>query len=535
MTFERVLLAWIAPLAALAVFAGAMWVRGVRVSRARRWSLDLAHRAAAHGRWSPPLLGIAACFALLAMAGPRWGTRVVTAETKALNIVLAIDISRSMLAEDAQPSRLERAKREARRLVHDLSGDRIGLIAFAGGSYILSPLTVDGSALQLWLDALEPDIASAGGTELSRALRQGHDLLFGARDVADRVLVVFSDGESHDSLPVAVAEAARLDRDGVRLILVAQGGREPVPIPVRDATGAVVGQQRDPMGRVVRTARRDDILSGIADAAHGVVVAADVNDQAGAVRDLVADYQRVPQSATSETRNVSRAWIPALVALLLLLGQTVSRRSLALVSVTLAVGAPALAAQAPANLADAAWRRGDVREATGRYLEQVRRGEGGDTTWYNLGTAAMAAGDTSLARAGLERAAQSLEPGVRFRARHNLGLLELRLASRDTARRREHLEAAIRQYRESLLLQPGDAAAQWNLELALRLMPPAPPPTGGGSGGGGAPDDPAPAPGMSAAQARHLLNSIAEAERETRRGQVRRNRQAVETRGRREW
>ena len=78
--------------------------------------------------------------------------------------MFAVDISRSMLAEDVQPNRLQRAIRESRRLIQDLEGDRLGLIAFAGRSYILSPLTVDGGAIRMYLDALDPDLASEGGT-----------------------------------------------------------------------------------------------------------------------------------------------------------------------------------------------------------------------------------------------------------------------------------------------------------------------------------------------------------------------------------
>src|SRR5574341_1032652 len=102
-----------------------------------------------------------------------------------------------MLAEDASPNRLARAVREARRLVQDLEGDRVGLIAFAGASYILSPLSADASAIALFLDALDPEIASAGGTALVPALRQGGELLGATTEVTDRVLVVFTDGEAH--------------------------------------------------------------------------------------------------------------------------------------------------------------------------------------------------------------------------------------------------------------------------------------------------------------------------------------------------
>src|SRR2546422_10754432 len=89
------------------------------------------------GRFGPTALSLAAFLGVAALAGPRWGEEKIVAETRGLSLVLAVDISRSMLAEDVSPSRLARALREARRLVQDLDGDRLGLVAFAGSSYIL--------------------------------------------------------------------------------------------------------------------------------------------------------------------------------------------------------------------------------------------------------------------------------------------------------------------------------------------------------------------------------------------------------------
>ncbi len=244
MSFDSAFVLWTAPAVGIVALLMALWARGARVSHARRWSRTLAVRARRLGRSSPFALGVAALAATAALAGPRWGSRVVEAETKGLNLVIAVDISRSMLAEDVAPSRLERAKRQARRLVYDLGGDRVGLIAFAGQSFALAPLTVDGSALHLLIDALDPEFTSAGGTELTTVLDMGRDLLFAGDPVADRVLVVFTDGESHDSLSAVVSAAERLRRDRVRLVLVAEGGIEPVPIPVREPDGTLVGYQR---------------------------------------------------------------------------------------------------------------------------------------------------------------------------------------------------------------------------------------------------------------------------------------------------
>jgi len=335
MAFDAPVVLLLAPLLGGAVWFAAAWARRVRVRRAAAWAAETARAARAAGRWSPTALSVAAFLGAVALAGPRWGEEKIVAETRGLNLVFAVDISRSMLAEDARPSRLGRAVREARRLAQDLDGDRLGLIAFAGSSYILSPLSVDASAISLYLDALDPDVASEGGTALAPALRQGRELLGAGTSYADRVLVVITDGEAHDSLPDVLAQAQRLHHDGVHVILVPEGGRSPVRIPRRDDRGVLQGWQQDEAGQDVATWRRDDVLGAVADAAQGAIVSAELPDQAGAVRDLVAAFKRSRSSESHSEQGRPRAWIALLAATALLLGASVARRTASLIGILL--------------------------------------------------------------------------------------------------------------------------------------------------------------------------------------------------------
>ena len=540
-TFDAPIVVLLAPIVGAAVWAAAAWARRSRVRRAAAWSEATASIARRAGKLGAPALGLAAALAAVALSGPRWGEERIVTETRGLNLVLAIDISRSMLAEDAKPSRLGRALREARRLVQDLDGDRLGLSAFAGTSYILSPLSVDGSALTLYLDALDPDIASEGGTSLAPALAQGIDLLHASPEIADRVLVVFTDGEAHDSLEQAVQEARRLAALGIHLILVAEGGRQPTKIPVRDDRGTFVSWQQDESGNPILTSRREDVLGAVADAAQGTIVAAELPDQAGAVRDLVASYKRATATESRTQHGRPRAWIPLLLGALVLGAQTLTRRTAALIGVLLFL-APPLAGQVqrPRSSAEKAWDRGDVRGAAADYLAELKAHEDDDTAWYNTGTAAMAAGDPALARSSLARAAASLDPDLRFRALYNLGLLALLQAKADSTNREAHLANAARAYREALLLQPHDKPAKWNLELVNRMRggggqankpnpPPPPSPGAGGGGGGGGQQQQQPqgGGGMSESQADQVLNSIGQEELRTRRDRTGRTRRAA--------
>jgi Ca-activated chloride channel family protein len=527
-----------APLVGLLVGVLAWWARRARLVRAQRWSPELHRSARRANRMTWMVAGGAAAVATAALAGPRYGRRVVETTVPALDLVIAVDLSRSMLAEDVPPSRLGRAQVQIRRLLHDVTGDRVGLIAFAGRSFILAPLTADGSALQLIVDALHPDQLSAGGSSLSSALRQGRELLLASDRVADRVLVVITDGEAHDSLAGAVAEAERLRTDGIRLVLVGEGGTTPAPIPLRGPTGDLLEYHKDESGAEVQTWRRDDILTAVADAAEGVLVAAALEDQAGAVRDLLIGFKRAPVRTTTTRHELPRAWIPVLVSAGLLLLHALTRRTAALAALLLGVAfSGRLEAQPPRNAGDDAWRQGRFAEAAVAYLAQARRGVGGDTAWLNAGTALLAAGRDKEARDVLGRAARSLDSDVRFRAVYNLGFLALQLAERDSANREDYLAEARVRYREALLLRPGDRGAKWNLELAATP----PPPPGGGQapqgssaprgGEGAAP----PLPSLTRAQAEQLLESISAEERQTRQDLTHRAAQFRDPRRGRDW
>ena len=541
MIFDAPLLLVLAPFLA-ACAAGLVWLaRRRRVRLASAWSAGLGRLARGRGRWAPLAFGGMALLAVVALAGPRGGRAEITTRSHALSIVMAVDISRSMLAEDARPNRLQRAVREARRLLEDSPGDRAGLIAFAGRSYILAPLTVDGGAIRLNLDALDPDLASEGGTSLASVLAQGAELLRGTGEVSDRVLVIFTDGETHDSLPDALAAARAVKEAGVRLVLVAEGSAVGTRIPIRDSTGALIEYKRDDAGALVETRRRDDILAKVADAGDGTLVAADLPDQAAAVRDLLATFKRSPSAETRTTDLVSRAWVPLLGATLLLLLYTLTRRGTALVAIG---GLVLLGARAEAQRPTAGERalaRGEATRAATAFLEEARTSSARDTALYKAGTAALRAGRLDVAKGALAEAAKSLDPGLRYRALYNLGVVALQGARADSAHRDELLGEASDRLREALMLEPASERAKWNLELAERRRPPPPPRSGGGGGGGGGGGASQPPPpssqssgGLSRSQAEQILNSMERQERETRSDQQRRM-QASAASGVKDW
>ncbi|MDX1495719.1 MAG: VWA domain-containing protein, partial [Longimicrobiales bacterium] len=208
-------------------------------------SVDLRAR-----RWKAVLRVVALGLLCVALARPQFGTRVETVRSTGQDIVVALDLSRSMLAEDVAPNRLERAKLAVLRLLRQLDGDRIGLVAFAADAFVQSPLTIDYGAAAMFLDAMEPDLMRVQGTDLGQALRVSLDALDeGARDA--RVIVLVTDGEDHED--AFAEELQRAIQSGVQVYLVGVGATDGVPIPLYDGQGRRTGFLRDDDGNVVTT------------------------------------------------------------------------------------------------------------------------------------------------------------------------------------------------------------------------------------------------------------------------------------------
>lgn len=209
------------------------------------------------------LLGVAA-------AGPRWGAAEAGAPGRG-DVVLVLDASNSMLVQDVAPSRLERERALARALVDGLAGSRVGLIAFGGSGHALSPLTSDGSAIHLYLDALSPEIVNQGGTSLDSALRQALALLGGAGEgTTGGSIVLVSDGEALEPPELITASIGHARRRGVLVHTVAIGTAAGGPVPdVDPETGEREGFKRETDGSVAVSRMDEATLRRIAQETGG--------------------------------------------------------------------------------------------------------------------------------------------------------------------------------------------------------------------------------------------------------------------------
>lgn len=467
----------------------------------------------------------AALLAGLALAGPRWGLARGPMSSRGIDMAIAIDASLSMMAPDERPNRLERVKQEVRRLRAMSQADRVALIAFAGRSYILTPLTSDDGALELFLDNLDPNVVGQAGSALSRAIRQGTELLLASDGSADRALVLLSDGESFESPEDITTAATEAGEKGISLVTVGFGTTKGSTIPIRD--GSVVRQKEDEEGHVVVTKYTPDLLQQAATAAKGTFIPAEASDKATRIRGALRSLRTARRQVDTREDHVPRfLWllVPALLLVAfdswrLLRGAPTRRRRRRLAAAAAAAPIAVASCSQPPDPA-VLFAQGKVKEAIAAYRDLVAKGDTTSRTLYNLGSALIGADSLREAADRLEAVRRNSEGEVQYRARFNAGLAQLRIGREPgNAQAEEALAAARTDYRALLTDRPNSPDAKWNYELALRQSPP--PSGGGGGGGGGGSDnqqDDQPKPqgqgGLDQRQAEALLNSAAREERD---------------------
>ncbi len=266
-------------------------------------------------------------FLVLAMARPQWGTHEETAKMTGLDIAVLLDVSNSMEAEDVVPSRLKKAKHAIRTLVERLRGDRVGLVAFAGSSYVACPLTTDLDYFLQSVEVTSPDSVINQGTDIGTALETAARLLDrGAEEathdpssqLTSRVVIVITDGEDHEN--EAVAYAAQLKKTGTKVYVLGVGTQKGAPIPMRDASGNLRGHKRDSSGQPIVTKMNPDALVQIATASGGRYWT--LSEGESEVDELLGDVGGLNRTEFAERKYVifeDRFQFPLAVAIILLL------------------------------------------------------------------------------------------------------------------------------------------------------------------------------------------------------------------------
>ena len=208
---------------------------------------------------------LALAFLIVSLANPKMGTKLETVKRQGVDIVFALDVSKSMLAEDIAPSRLEKAKQIITRIIDQLGSDRIGIIIYAGNSYPLLPITTDHAAAKMFLQNASTDMVSSQGTAINEAIQRAITY-FDNNEQTNRFLFIVSDGEDHEEN--AVSEAQEAVKQGIKVYTVGVGTEKGAPIPMENI-GSGISYKKDANGEVVITKMKEDVLREIANEGNG--------------------------------------------------------------------------------------------------------------------------------------------------------------------------------------------------------------------------------------------------------------------------
>jgi Ca-activated chloride channel family protein len=213
---------------------------------------------------------------IIGIANPQTGSRLEKVQRRGIDIMVALDVSNSMLAQDIQPDRLSRAKQAISRLIDKLEGDRIGIIIFAGKAYTQLPITTDYAAAKLFLSSISTKIVPSQGTAIGEAI----SMAIGSFDDEEhnKAIIVITDGEDHES--DAIEEAKAASEKGITVYTIGMGLPEGTPIPLYNDYNQQIGFKKDRQGQTIITKLNETMLQQIASAGNGIYVRAN-NTEAG--------------------------------------------------------------------------------------------------------------------------------------------------------------------------------------------------------------------------------------------------------------
>lgn len=417
------------------------------------------------------LLVLSALMAVYAFAVPQWGEESRQVERRGIDVVLAVDVSRSMLADDVPPDRLQAAIGEIETLLNDLKGDRVGLVVYAGVAFTQSPLTSDYGATRLYLNRLNPSNIPVQGTAIGRAIAEGKKLLTGGTNdnfkrAQHQMMIIVSDGEDHETNPVAAAQQA--SDEGIRVFTVGVGSEDGARIPVRDQNGNLREYLTDRNGQVVVTKLQDEQLREIARAGGGQYIRYSGEGSVAAELSRAVDsFDDEALSSVLRAEYVDRPMfflIPSAVFLLafLMLGGVRRRRTqIALFALCLiASGCSGIERNDPAVEEAVEASKGDEHERAVSQIEQANdeaREQG--AYWFDRGLIYERAEQADEALDAYLHALGTADGSLRGDSLVGIG---------NTLFAQEQFAEARDRYERALRLNPDHAAARRNLEIALR-------------------------------------------------------------------
>ena len=232
-------------------------------------------------------------FAIAAMAialvNPKIGSKLETIKREGVDIVFAVDVSKSMLAEDIAPNRLEKSKQLVTQIINNLASDRIGIIAYAGKAFPQLPITTDYASAKMFLQSMNTDMLSSQGTAINEAIELAKTY-YDDEEQTNRVLIIISDGEDHSEVSASIAEEA--SEEGIRIFTIGVGDVKGGPIPIK-RNGIVLNYKKDQNGETVITKLNEKTLMDIAEEANGVYInGRNTNEVVESIRDILNNMDK---------------------------------------------------------------------------------------------------------------------------------------------------------------------------------------------------------------------------------------------------
>lgn len=414
-------------------------------------------------RWiKAGLIIVALVLALFALAGPTMGFRWEKTTARGVDIMIALDCSRSMLAQDIKPSRLERAKREIIDLLRLMKSDRAGLVAFSGQAILQCPLTLDHEAFHIFLQVLTPDYLPVGGTNLTAAIEAAQNG-FEADADTDKAIILITDGENTAGDVSEIAQ--KMADSNIKVFCIGVGDPAGAPIPHPNG-----GFKKDDQGNIILSKVDEAGLKEIATTTRAAYVRSVAGDM-----DLDLIYTREIRGSMEQKtmeQGKKKVWeqrfqwflFPCVLLLLIELWLPVTSRrraaKLALAGLTVMVG---LGAPAPADAFTnhskegvASYEAGDFQTSRKHFIDAQLDSPDDLRLYYNIGAAAYKTGAFEEAEKNFAHAAQSQDPELRQKALFNLA---------NTQYRQGRLDDAIKGYESILESFPEDQKTKENLEF----------------------------------------------------------------------
>jgi Ca-activated chloride channel family protein len=432
------------------------------------------------------MIVLAVVCAILALARPQWGVTREEVRQRGLDIMVAIDTSNSMLAEDVTPSRLARAKLAVLDLLHRARTDRMGLIAFAGSAFLECPLTLDDAAFAQSVNVLDTKTISQGGTAIADAIDEASKAF---KDQSDnhRVLVLFTDGEDHDS--DAVAAAQRAAKDGMIVFTIGIGTPQGELLRIHDEHGRL-DYIRDEQGKPVKSHLDEALLQQIASATKGFYLPL----RGTKTMDTLYDQGLAPLPKSEKSAKMFQRyreqfqWFLVAAILLLILemflpdrGRRRSRKlaveaeksgsAAGTVVVLLLLSLP-LAARASPSSALREYNDGKYEDALKDYDKALQKKQDDPRLHFNTGAAAYRSHELEQATKEFNEALRSPDLKLQEQAYYNLGNTLFRSGeqAQDPKKKQEAWENAIKSYESASKLNQQDADSQYNQQFVKKML-----------------------------------------------------------------